>query len=233
VALLLGLAVVAVLLSTQGTSSNGSTTPRTTTITLVPVLVVADGVHAAADADRLERHVGEVAVWLARSGVAVSVAPLEHVTDPARAALLVDHTEAAAACATVRSALSLEPRAGTVQVVAGGHISATLPLRQLYGMACEGRALSCPGGPVTGMVLVDATAGQEIDLAVVVAHELGHVLGLRHPYETDCGGAAASDGTGNLMALERDLAAGRLHLDALSLAAVTLTPDQVATIRAP
>ena len=82
------------------------------------------------------------------------------------------------------------------------------------------------------MVLVDRLKADEVDPGVVAAHEIGHVMGLRHPFEPDCGGGSAPVGEANIMAIERDLTDGRLVLRSASLRTLQLTAFQVATMRA-
>ncbi len=198
---------------------------------LIPVLVqdpaapIDPGVAAAV--------AREVASFLARAGLAVSVTPVREAVNAARAITLVDFTESATSCDAVVRSLDLAVHSGEIFIVLGGHISSTLALRQLYGVSCGGRAEDCSApADAGGVVLVDRLNDAEISLAVVAAHELGHVLGLRHPFEADCGGTSAPDGAMNLMGLERDAETSGLDLRAVSLADLRLTADQTTTILA-
>ena len=78
-------------------------------------------------------------------------------------------------------------------------------------------------------MLVDRAAGAEVDVGVIVAHEIGHVLGLRHPFEADCSNSVAPEGAANLMALERDVPAQGYR--AVTLSGLTLTDEQVRLAR--
>jgi len=203
--------------------------PTATDPVLIPVLVHDPAVPT--DPGLAAAVTREVAAFLARAGMAVSVAPTRTVASAARAVTLIDFTEAAAPCDAVGRALRAVAHPGEILIVLGGHISSTLALRQLYGVSCGGRAEDCSApADAGGVVLVDRLNDAEISLAVVAAHELGHVLGLRHPFEADCGATSAPEGAMNLMALERDVDAFRLDRSTVSLGALQLTPAQTATI---